>query len=66
MTAGALIFLDTLLAIERLCGWDIIGYCPYTFKIYELPGGKMYGNNGMFYENTKISKTEVTWHFHNS
>ena len=41
-------------AIKRLCGWDIIGYCPYTFNGYELPGGKMYGNNGMFYENTKI------------
>ena len=33
---------------------DIIGYFPYNFKIHELPGGKMYGNNGKFYGGTKI------------
>ena len=33
---------------------DIIGYFPYNFKILELPGGKMYGYNGMFYGGTKI------------
>ena len=41
--------------IEWLHGWTryyqilII----YTFKIYELPGGQMYGNKGMFYGDTK-------------
>ena len=33
---------------------DIIGYFPYSFKIHERPGGKMYGNNRMFYDGTKI------------
>ena len=32
----------------------IIGYYPYSFKIHELTGGKMYGNNGTFYGGTKI------------
>ena len=32
----------------------IIGYFPHSFKIHELPGGKMYGNNGTFYGSTKI------------
>ena len=26
----------------------------YTLKLCELPGGKMYGNNGMFYGDTKM------------
>ena len=33
---------------------DIIGYCPYTIKIYELAGGKMYGNNSTLYGGTKV------------
>ena len=32
----------------------IIGYFLYSFKIHELLGGKMYGNNGTFYGDTKI------------
>ena len=30
--------------------------CPYTFKIYELPGGKnIYESNGTFYRDTNSS-----------
>ena len=31
-----------------------IGYYQIFFIIYELPDDKMYGNNGMFYEDAKI------------
>ena len=41
-------------SIEWLRGLDIISCFPYTSKIYELPGGKMYGNNGTFYSSIKI------------
>ena len=33
---------------------DIIEYFPYSFKIYELSGGKNVWNNGTFYGGTKI------------
>ena len=34
--------------LYRAAAW-IVRYFPYGCKIYELPGGKMYGNNNMFY-----------------
>ena len=30
----------------------------YIIKIYELTGGKMYENNGVFYEDAKIQKQQ--------
>ena len=38
---------------------DIIGYFPYSFKIHELPDGKMYGNNDMFHGGTNYRHTLV-------
>ena len=31
-----------------------IRFFPYIFKIDELPGGKMYANNGTLYGSTKM------------
>ena len=33
---------------------NTIGYFPHSFKINELSGGKIYGNNSMFYGDIKI------------
>ena len=55
-------FTDLNVCSYRTASWigyyrllpEIIVYFSYSFKIHELPGGKMYGNNGTFYGGTKI------------